>query len=210
MTETEWLETNDTQEMVPVIATHSERRLRLLACAVCASFEKYISDQRAREAVEASCLYADGLISADEFESASAAASDAYTEAFRADIQPARSVALYACELAATAGIEDWHLQDIFRAGGELTSDSDVAFWIREIVGNPFRDAECADEWRTDTVLAVARRAYDAREFGALPVLADALQDAGCDSADLLDHLRDPHAEHVRGCWALDLVLGKE
>jgi len=80
----------------------------------------------------------------------------------------------------------------------------------REIVGNPFRDAECADEWRTDTVLAVARRAYDAREFGALPVLADALQDAGCDSTDLLNHLRDPHAEHVRGCWALDLVLGKE
>jgi hypothetical protein len=64
--------------------------------------------------------------------------------------------------------------------------------------------------WRTETVLAVARRAYDAREFGALPILADALQDAGCDSADLLNHLRDPHAEHVRGCWALDLVLGKE
>jgi hypothetical protein len=80
----------------------------------------------------------------------------------------------------------------------------------REIVGNPFRDSECADEWRTDTVLAVARRAYDAREFAALPILADALQDAGCDSADLLNHLRDPHAEHVRGCWALDLVLGKE
>jgi hypothetical protein len=112
--------------------------------------------------------------------------------------------------LVATSEIEDWHMQDIFRAGGELTSDSDVAFWIREVFGNPFRPVRFNPAWRTDTVLAVARRAYDAREFGALPILADALQDAGCDSADLLDHPRDPHAEHVRGCWALDLVLGKE
>jgi hypothetical protein len=41
-------------------------------------------------------------------------------------------------------------------------------------------------------------------------ILADALQDAGCDSDDILDHLRDPHATHVRGCWVVDLVLGKE
>jgi hypothetical protein len=43
-----------------------------------------------------------------------------------------------------------------------------------------------------------------------MPILADALQDAGCDADALLNHLRDPHATHVRGCWALDLVHGKE
>ena len=63
--------------------------------------------------------------------------------------------------------------------------------------------------WRTDTVIALARQMYESRDFSAMPILADALQDAGCDSPDILDHCRDPHATHVRGCWVVDLVLGK-
>jgi hypothetical protein len=50
---------------------------------------------------------------------------------------------------------------------------------------------------------------YESRDFGAMPILADALQDAGCDSADVLDHCRDAPVTHVRGCWVVDLVLGK-
>ena len=63
-------------------------------------------------------------------------------------------------------------------------------------------------EWRTDTVVALARQMWDARDFGAMPILADALQDAGCDRDDVLDHCRDPKARHNRGCWVLDAVLG--
>jgi hypothetical protein len=63
---------------------------------------------------------------------------------------------------------------------------------------------------RTGDVLLLARGIYEERAFDRMPILADALQDAGCASDDLLGHLRDPHATHVRGCWALDLVLGKE
>ena len=62
--------------------------------------------------------------------------------------------------------------------------------------------------WRTDTVVALARQMWDARDFGAMPILADALQDAGCDRDDVLDHCRDPKARHNRGCWVLDAVLG--
>ena len=62
--------------------------------------------------------------------------------------------------------------------------------------------------WRTSTVLALARQMYDTRDFAAMPILADALQDAGCDSDDILAHCREP-GTHVRGCWAVDLVLGK-
>jgi hypothetical protein len=58
--------------------------------------------------------------------------------------------------------------------------------------------------------MSLARQMYDSRDFGAMPILADALQDAGCDSDTLLNHLRDAKQTHVRGCWALDLVLGKE
>ncbi|MBY0458303.1 MAG: hypothetical protein K2V38_13260 [Gemmataceae bacterium] len=80
---------------------------------------------------------------------------------------------------------------------------------LREVRGNPFRPVIFNPTWRTPDVTLIAQNAYDARDFSALPILADAIQDAGCDSEELLAHLRDPHATHVRGCWALDLVLGK-
>jgi hypothetical protein len=79
---------------------------------------------------------------------------------------------------------------------------------VWEIVGNPFRPAHFSPEWRTDTAVSLARQMYDAREFSAMPILADALQDAGCDNDDLLAHCRRD-GPHLRGCWVLDLVLGK-
>jgi hypothetical protein len=63
--------------------------------------------------------------------------------------------------------------------------------------------------WRTDTAVSLARAMYDARDFSAMPILADALQDAGCDSDAILSHCRDTSLTHVRGCWVTDLVLGK-
>src|SRR5207249_4417138 len=64
--------------------------------------------------------------------------------------------------------------------------------------------------WRTDTAVSLARQMYEAREFGAMPILADALQDASCDSEIVLGHCRDASIAHVRGCWVIDLVLGKQ
>jgi hypothetical protein len=64
-------------------------------------------------------------------------------------------------------------------------------------------------EWRTDTAVSLAQQMYDARDFTAMPILADALQDAGCDNDDILNHCRRPGV-HVRGSWLVDLVLGKE
>ena len=71
------------------------------------------------------------------------------------------------------------------------------------------RHTPCKPAWHTPDVLMLARGIYDQHAFERMPILADALQDAGCDSDDLLNHLRDTSATHVRGCWALDLVLGK-
>ena len=79
---------------------------------------------------------------------------------------------------------------------------------LNDIFGNPFRPVTFDSAWRTDTVLSLARQMYESREFGAMPILADALQDAGCDAADVLNHCRDTSAQHVRGCWVVDLVLG--
>jgi hypothetical protein len=81
---------------------------------------------------------------------------------------------------------------------------------FRDIFGNPFRPVVFDSAWRTDTAIALARTMYESREFSAMPILADALQDAGCDNPDMLNHCRDASATHVRGCWVVDLVLGKE
>jgi hypothetical protein len=80
---------------------------------------------------------------------------------------------------------------------------------LRDIFGNPFRPVTFSPSWRTDTAVALARQMYESRDFSAMPILADALQDAGCDSDDILNHCRGPES-HVRGCWVVDLVLGKE
>ena len=79
----------------------------------------------------------------------------------------------------------------------------------RDIFGNPFRSVAFDPVWRSDTAVSLARHMYESRDFSAMPILADALQDAGCDNADILDHCRGP-GPHVRGCWVVDLVLGKE
>jgi len=80
---------------------------------------------------------------------------------------------------------------------------------IREIFGNPFRPVIADAEWLTPTVVAIAHSLYADRAFDRLPILADALEEAGCTNADLLLHCRQPR-EHIRGCWAVDLVLGKK
>jgi hypothetical protein len=79
---------------------------------------------------------------------------------------------------------------------------------IHEIVGNPFRPVTADPSWLTSTVTTLARQMYESRDFSAMPILADALQDAGCDNADMLAHCRSD-GSHVRGCWVIDLLLGK-
>ncbi|MBN9518873.1 hypothetical protein J0H58_10200 [bacterium] len=79
---------------------------------------------------------------------------------------------------------------------------------MREILGNPFSLPSFLCEWRTEAVVALARGIYEGRAWGRMPVLADALEDAGCGSADVLEHCRGAGPHH-RGCWVVDLVLGK-
>jgi hypothetical protein len=82
---------------------------------------------------------------------------------------------------------------------------------LRELFGPSFPPLAAAASWLAwngATVLRVAREIYDEKAFARLPVLGDALEDAGCDHADLLAHCRSPRP-HVRGCWVLDLLLGK-
>jgi hypothetical protein len=78
----------------------------------------------------------------------------------------------------------------------------------RDVVGNPFRPVALNPSWLTETVVALATGVYTGRAFDRMPILADALEEAGCDNADVLNHCRG-EGPHVRGCWVVDLVLGK-
>jgi hypothetical protein len=80
---------------------------------------------------------------------------------------------------------------------------------VRELFGNPFRPIAIDPRWQTSTVLDLARLIYDERAFDRLPILADALMDSGCDNDDVLSHCRG-EGPHVRGCWVVDLLLGKK
>ena len=77
-----------------------------------------------------------------------------------------------------------------------------------EHFGDPRSPVERDPSWLTSTVVKLAEGMYASRDFAAMPILADALMDAGCDNADVLDHCR-ADGPHVRGCWVVDLVLGK-
>ncbi len=94
------------------------------------------------------------------------------------------------------------------RAAVQFATDS--LKLIREIFPNPFAPTCFDPAWRTADVVALAQGIYDDRAFERMPILADALQEAGCDNADILAHCRDANQVHVRGCWALDLCLGLE
>lgn len=97
--------------------------------------------------------------------------------------------------------------------GGSVDYDTTELFikenLLRDILGNPFRPVTFEPVWRTQNTVGIATKMYDERNFDAMPILADALEDSGCDNEEILRHCREPGI-HVRGCWVVDLVLGKE
>ncbi len=99
------------------------------------------------------------------------------------------------------------------KSGQDTATDSHAArigmtSLLRDIFGNPFHPITLDPSWLTSTVVSLARQIYDSRDFTAMPILADALQDAGCDNPQIVEHCQGP-GSHVRGCWVCDLCLNK-
>jgi hypothetical protein len=80
---------------------------------------------------------------------------------------------------------------------------------LRDVAGNPFRRPSFDPAWRTPAVVRLAQEVYMDRVFDQMPLLADALQDVGCDDEQILSHCCGP-GPHIRGCWVVDLALAKE
>lgn len=111
---------------------------------------------------------------------------------------------------ASRIGVPDGQLEEVVRttlASPSRTYSPALADFVRCIFGNPFHRSEIREKWRTSTVLGIAEAVHSDGAFGHLPILADALQDAGCEDSHILDHCRNA-VHHARGCWVVDGILG--
>jgi len=204
MTESEWLASVDPQAMLLyVLPWASERKLRLFACACCRRIWGLMKAERARYAVETSERYADGEASLKQLKAA-------YGDT--TGISAAELAAGWAAKLGRTKAPR-LAAQWAARATGNVRQESAAqADLLRDVFGDCFASVVVLPSWlawNDGTVRGMAAAIYEDRAFEQMPILADALEDAGCEDATILNHCRQPGV-HVRGCWVIDLLLGKE
>jgi hypothetical protein len=216
MTEAEWLTMTEPHLylMYPGNLT-SPRKRRLFACACCRRIWHLLTDPCYQDAVEVAERFADGLATKDHLAKARAAARS--LEYSLTPAGQAASAAFYVTELETPVNMLAPAVE-VATAVRRAVPDSEEAekllqcAVLRDIFGNPFRPAVIDLSWLTwngGTVRQLAEVVCEEGRFADLPILADALEEAGCTEQDILDHCRQP-GEHVRGCWVVDLLLGKE
>jgi hypothetical protein len=240
MTEADWLACTDPGPMLDLILGRAtDRKLRLFAVACCRRVWHLMAHERSRTAIEAAERYAEGLMSREELRAAAKEALAVLQEPWpglywghSARRQTQRVRMQRACYHAAksTAEVSSPHLdvnQVIFLT---LGADSEVQMaetgrvtpredevqcrFLRDIFGPlPFRPVAIDRSFLACNDCLIPRLAqaiYEERRWGDMPILADALLDAGCDNEEMLMHARERGAVHTRGCWLLDLLLSKE
>jgi hypothetical protein len=215
LTEAEWLDCFDPGPMLRFLEGRvSPRKLRLFACACCRLCWNCLPDQWSRAAVEVAERYADGMASGEELglRRRGISPGEVFGFASRAAVQNhAAVVQNYAAGAAYAATLESGP-EDGYAFLVHLFGRPVLAVVLREVVGSPFRRPHIDPpslRWNEGAVRRVAQGIYDDRAFDRLPILADALMDAGCDDEAILAHCRS-EGPHVRGCWVIDLILGKE
>jgi hypothetical protein len=212
LTEADWLSSDVLEPMLEVVRGRaSARQLRLFACACVRRLGALLVGERHRATLLAAEAFAEGKGSARHIEAtwsgpalARGEASAAKEAAWAVDAAGYLDACTAAQEAAGAAARAVWH------ACGTDEGPAQCRL-LRDIVGNPFRPVHVEPSWLAwggGIVVSLARCIYEERAFERLPILADALEDAGCCQADILGHCRLA-AEHVRGCWVLDRLLGR-
>jgi hypothetical protein len=225
----EWLNCNDARPMLEFLGERgSARKFRLFACACVRRVWRFLRDDRTKALVSVAEQHADGEVPweaceaaveindsrpwLEQTEAVNAARASAYYSASHA--------ALKAASDAAWATIDETALIDpsIYSVDSVVPEYLAQADLLRDILGEPFRTVSVPDNWlawNDRLIPRLAQTIYDNRslpdgtlDVARLNVLADALEDAGCTNADILDHCRGP-GPHVRGCWVVDLLIGK-
>jgi hypothetical protein len=219
MTEQEWLASTDPEgdfgkgwpvDAAPLMdflrGRASKRKLRLLALACFRCLGSFAEDLTLAE------RHADGQATAEELKSFEDWVSIWVDDPglHRADQESIR------LQHAATLGDP---LSVIYSSFYPASGRSGACALVRDVLGNPFRPVAVRPDWlawNDGTVPRMARAIYEGRQLPRgtldntrLAVLADALEEAGCNDRDILDHCRI-RGEHVLGCWVVDLLSGKQ
>jgi hypothetical protein len=221
MTEAEWLTATDPTPIVEfLMGKTSNRKFRLFYSSCSRRIWHLIVHEGYRKIVEVSEMLADGH--GDESQ-----LREAEYYAFAQHGPPQLNSALWAALHCGISNLMlheplygDW--SDPFHQAAEAVAEASnnreetlviellaQCDFIRDIFGNPFRPVTLNPSWLTSTVIALATGIYEERAFDRMPILADALQGAGCVNEDILNHCRQP-GEHVKGCWVVDLLTGRK
>jgi hypothetical protein len=223
MNESEWLACEDPGPMLKHWeAKASSRKSRLLACAFCRQRWDFLRDDASRSAVEIAERYADKLATKRALIAARKAAravvmaiDEPYWELRAAHaalnaVEEREGFVFGAAVNISGAVVCNNTTQDKY----EVTKATQSAL-LRDVMGNPFCPVRLDSSLVTPGALSLAQAAYAERalpsghlDLSRLAVLSDALEEAGCTDAAILSHLRSA-GPHVRGCWALDLILGR-
>jgi hypothetical protein len=230
MTAQEWLECKDPASMLHYLGGKaSERKLRLFAVACCRRITSLLPDTRSQSAVSVLEKYADNQATDQELTDARTANDTVWRSTSQVGLAPsAVACAVHAKQDGsspatvnahgasanaawAAAGVErDLGQKPTRKQSNKHSKERAVQTgFLRCIIGNPFRPVTLNPTWLTPTVKSLAEQIYNDRAFDRMPVLGDALEEAGCTVKEVLEHCRNG-GEHVRGCWVVDKVLGKE
>jgi hypothetical protein len=209
MTESEWQTCTDPKLMLEFLKGRvSDRKLRLFAVACCRRVRHRMTDERGHHAVEVAEKYAEGLANSADLAFSSKIAWSSWTTPADAAARDVVESDPIAAALNASRHAS-WAAQGVPRSH-ELQIQVEL---LRDVAGNPFRSPNVIVSavliWNENTVRRLAESIYAQRAFDGLPILADALEEADCTNTDILNHCRQP-GEHARGCWVIDLILGKK
>jgi hypothetical protein len=214
ISEQEWLECTSPERLLynltyklrhPQLVRPSKRKLRLLACALSRFLLAYQMTPEISNAI-ASAESTDDNIAHE------------YTLSLDSHHPAARLPKLIIGWLSLTGFVTRMSIDARLRSVIEdelgcnksrLEVGEEPSRLVRDVFGNPFRPVLFDPAWVTSNVLSLARTAYEETSFDKLPLLANALEEVGCTTSDFLAHCREP-GPHVRGCWVVDLVLGKQ
>jgi hypothetical protein len=230
MTDLEWDDSADPLAMIRFVAHYERaawvgRKLRLFAAATCRLVWAHMPDWRSREAVEEAERVVSRSVRRARLAALCDIANDVWSvplgrERYWFDEAPAdarrargdlRLEAVVAGRAAASCADPDDPVRaatETVAALGPLVGPAELAGLLREVCGNPLR-RPAARRWWSQDVRALARTMENERAFARLPILGDALMDAGCDDGEVIRHCQGT-AAHALGCWVIDLALGRE
>lgn len=200
MTEQEWLECNDPLKMLHHLrARPAERKPLLLSCACIRRHWDLLSKEGR-----------DWVSFAEDFVESPNSNADIFGDHWDG------AIAITGRDFEVTKALDElwsgmYEVDDFNTLTGNRAWDAErreQAVLLREVFGNSFSPAAFDPRWLTSTVIDLAQAIYEERAFDRMPILADALMDAGCDSDEIIQHCRGD-GPHVRGCWVVDLLLGK-